>query len=175
MELAGGAKMVVYSHHFDTLIARLKQLVPAPVFEGIDILIDEPCAGDASSYAPSLVADFVDSMSMPWLTASAKWETEDEVLDDGRVYYLTAEVRCIGHSTPEDFTVTLNGALPVEGPSVSYADGASVIRATWPFVLGEPEIVNVFFDTGDITASPEPVRISATISTRVNMSATWCT
>ena len=121
MELAGGAKMVVYSHHFDTLIARLKQLVPAPVFEGIDILIDEPCAGDASSYAPSLVADFVDSMSMPWLTASAKWETEDEVLDDGRVYYLTAEVRCIGHSTPEDFTVTLNGALPVEGPSVSYA------------------------------------------------------
>ena len=159
MELAGGAKMVVYSHHFDTLIARLKQLVPAPVFEGIDILIDEPCAGDASSYAPSLVADFVDSMSMPWLTASAKWETEDEVLDDGRVYYLTAEVRCIGHSTPEDFTVTLNGALPVEGPSVSYADGASVIRATWPFVLGEPEIVNVFFDTGDITASPEPVRI----------------
>ena len=159
MELAGGAKMVVYSHHFDTLIARLKQLVPAPVFEGIDILIDEPCAGDASSYAPSLVADFVDSMSMPWLTASAKWEAEDEVLDDGRVYYLTAEVRCIGHSTPEDFTVTLNGALPVEGPSVSYADGASVIRATWPFVLGEPEIVNVFFDTGDITASPEPVRI----------------
>ena len=62
-------------------------------------------------------------------------------------------------SGPEDFTVTLNGALPVEGPSVSYADGASVIRATWPFVLGEPEIVNVFFDTGDITASPEPVRI----------------
>ena len=98
---------------------------------------------ESISYAPSLVADFVDSEGKPWLTASAKWETEDEVLDDGRVYYLTAEVRCIGHSIPEDFTVTLNGALPVEGPSVSYADGASVIRATWPFVLGEPEIVNV--------------------------------
>ncbi|MBR3153385.1 MAG: hypothetical protein IKF10_00090, partial [Lachnospiraceae bacterium] len=159
VELAGGANMLVYSHHFDTLIARLKQLVPSPDFEGIDILIDEPCAGDEISYAPSLVADFVDSVNQPWLTASAKWETEDEVLEDGHIYYLTAEVRCIGHSIPEDFTVTLNGALPVEGPSVSYADGASVVRATWLFVIGEPEQVNISFDTGEITASPEPVQV----------------
>ena len=155
VELVGGAKMLVYSHHFDTLIARLKQLVPSPDFDGIDILIDEPCAGDEASYAPAQVADFAESVSEPWLTASAKWETEDEVLDDGRIYYLTAEVRCIGHSVPEDFAVTLNGALPVEGPSVSYADGACVIRATWPFVIGEPEQVNISFDTGEITASPE--------------------
>ena len=160
MELAGGANMLIYSHQFDTLIARLKQLAPyLRASNGIDILIDEPCAGDEASYAPSQVVEFVDSCNQPWFTAVAKWETEDETLEEGRVYYLTAELRCVGHAIPEDFPITLNGVLPVEEPSYSYMDGASIIKATWSFVIGEPEIVTVSFDTGEITASPELIQI----------------
>lgn len=153
------APSFVYSHHFDMLIARLKSLAPQVPMDDVDIVIDEPAAGDAVSKAPGEVTDFVASLGDSWLTAEASWQSTSDSLEDDMVYYLDITLRAVGHVAPEDLKITVNGATPEGDLEVSYADGACVVSGTWEFVIGNPKDVTVSFDAAGHGEAPEALRV----------------
>lgn len=160
MGLAGSLEGLTYSHHFDTVIARLKVLAPQPALHAVAFTADTPQAGDATAKLPEEIRTQLEQAGAPWLTVSeASWDIED-TLPDNSVAYLTVRLEAVGHSIPEDFTVTLNGAAPVECPTVSYADGVNQITAVWEFTLGTPETVTLSFETGNSTEAPAPIQAS---------------
>lgn len=151
------AKSMIYSHHFDTLIARLKVLAPQVPMDDIDILIEDPAAGDAATKAPGEVSAFITSMGEPWLTVESAWVTDDQTLQNDMVYYLEVTLRAVGHVVPEGLQLTINGVGPVGDLDVTYAEGASVIRAMWAFTIGNPADVTITFDTSGHAEAPEPL------------------
>ena len=156
---------MTYSHHFDTLIARLKTLAPAPEIEDIDIKITAPEAGDDMDKAPSEVAEFFkddsfrDAKDSLWISAEACWDTDDEKLQDDCVYYLDVTLETVGHTVPEDLWLKLNGELPAKDPVVTYDEGRGITRVTFEFKIGEPPEIEVSFDTGGKTDAPSPVTV----------------
>jgi hypothetical protein len=156
---------MTYSHHFDTLIARLKTLAPAPEIEDIDIKITAPEAGDDMDKAPSEVAEFFkddsfrDAKDSLWISAEACWDTDDEELQDDCVYYLDVTLETVGHTVPEDLWLKLNGELPAKDPVVTYDEGRGITRVTFEFKIGEPPEIEVSFDTGGKTDAPSPVTV----------------
>ena len=156
---------MTYSHHFDTLIARLKTLAPAPEIEDIDIKITAPEAGDDMDKAPSEVAEFFkddsfrDAKNSLWISAEACWDTDDEELQDDCVYYLDVTLETVGHTVPEDLWLKLNGELPAKDPVVTYDEGRGITRVTFEFKIGEPPEIEVSFDTGGKTDAPSPVTV----------------
>ena len=156
---------MTYSHHFDTLIARLKTLAPAPEMEDIDITIAEPKAGDDVSKAPSEVEEFFDEDSFRdagdtlWIIAEASWDTEDEELQDDCIYYLDITLETVGHTIPEDISLKLNGEAPAKGPFISYDEATGITRVTFEFEIGEPPEIEVTFDTGGKADAPEPMTV----------------
>ena len=159
---AGG---MTYSHHFDTLIARLKTLAPAPKMEDVNITIDEPKAGDDVSKAPSEVEEFFDEYTFkdagktPWIAVEAYWDTEDKKLQDDSIYYLDITLETVGHTIPEDISLKLNGKSPAKGPFISYDESTGITRVTFEFEIGEPPEIEVSFNTGGKTDNPKLMKV----------------
>lgn len=152
---------LTFSHHFDTLIARLKALAPAPAIDGLDVIIPEPAAGDAATLAPEAAADYVKSLGNDWMSIEAGWEEAGETLPDNRVSYFDMTLSIVGPDVAEDFAFTLNGAEPVAPVSITYENGTSRISGTWAFTFGNPGTVTVSFDTAGHAETPESVIVNA--------------
>ena len=156
---------MTYSHQFDTVIARLKVLAPAPKFDDIDIKIEDPEAGDDVSKAPQDIEKFFDSDTFkdakdsPWVSAEAQWDTDDNTLQDDYVYYLKVTLETVGHSLPEDISLKLNGKTPVGDPIISYDEATGITRVTFEFQFGEPPKIEVSFDTDGKTEAPDPLKV----------------
>ena len=158
MGLAGQLDGLTYSHHFDTVLARLKVLAPQPALHAVAFTADTPQAGDAAEKLPNEIQTQLDQADTPWLTiAEAAWDVQD-TLPDHSVAYLTLRLEAVGHSIPEDFSVMLNNAAPMEGPTVAYSGGVSEITAVWEFTLGTPETVTLSFETGNSAEAPAPIQ-----------------
>ena len=150
---------LTYSHHFDTVLARLKVLAPQPALRGVAFTPEAPQPGDTAEKLPGEILAQLETADTPWLTITdAEWDVED-VLQDNAVAYLTVRLAAVGHSIPEDLTFTINGITPVEGPTIAYADGVSEISAVWEFTFGTPETVTISFETGNSAKAPAPIRI----------------
>ena len=161
IDIVPNVNSMIYSHHFDTLIARLKSLAPQPERDHIDIQISTAVSGDSASDAPSEVADYISSLDESWLsTESAAWNTEDETLQDGSIYQLTVTLKAVAHIAADDFSLTLNGEAPAGDIEITYEGGASYITATWEFTMGTPEEVTVSFVTGNGAESPAAITVS---------------
>jgi len=147
LELFDNKDNLIFSHQFDTIIARLKAMAQEPALENLAYIVTEPSAGDeTASLSDQAQASFNDP-DCPWLSVSAEWETEDKQFLDDKVYYLHADISSAGHSIPDDFNVTVNGKEPEEPPEITYADGITLIKGTWESVLGTPGQVSVSFDS----------------------------
>ena len=158
MGLAGSLEGLTYSHHFDTVIARLKALAPQPALYAVAFTTDTPQAGDAAAKLPEEIQAQLEQANTTWLTVSeAAWNIED-TLPDNSVAYLSLRLEAVGHSIFEDFSFSLNGTAPVECPTVSYADGVSQITAVWEFTIGTPETVTLSFETGNSAEAPAPIQ-----------------
>ena len=157
--VVANAQSFVYSHHFDTLIARLKTMAPQVPMDDVNISIEVPAAGDSSGKAPGEVIDFVASLGNSWLTAEAAWQGEDDPLANDSVHYLDVTLHAVGHVAPEGLQVTINGAKSVGNLDVSYSGGASVIRGTWEFIIGSPKDVTVSFDTAGHGEAPKAMNV----------------
>ena len=146
-----------YSHHFDTLIARLKVLAPQPAIGDVEITIDTPKADDATEKAVTEVSASVASLNKDWLSAEASWETEDSTLEEGCVYYLNVTLKAVGHLAAEDMKLTVNGTEPMSTPEVTCEDAVTVVRAKWKITIGTPKQLTVSFDAGEHGETPEAV------------------
>ncbi|MBR0137571.1 MAG: hypothetical protein IJM15_04110 [Erysipelotrichaceae bacterium] len=159
MDIIQNVSNITYSHHFDTIIARLKTLAPQPEFDQIDVTISEPAAGDPASKAIGEVNDFFDDLGYGWLTVrDASWNYGDEDLKEDSIAYLTITLDAVAHTVPEDFSFTVNGETPFDGPEVSYEGGIGTVTATFEFVIGTPEECTVSFTTDKGTA-PEAITV----------------
>ncbi len=154
---AADVSSYTYSHHFDTVIARLKVLAPQPAIGDIDIVIEAPKADDAKEKAEQEVSAFITSLNKEWLSAEASWETEDSTLEEGCVYYLNVTLKAVGHLAAEDMKLTVNGTEPMSTPEVTCEDAVTVVRAKWEFTVGTPKQLTVSFDSGEHGETPEPV------------------
>ncbi|MBR6231028.1 MAG: hypothetical protein IKR00_03735, partial [Lachnospiraceae bacterium] len=150
-----------FSHNFDTLVARLKALAPAPEIGSIDITIPEPAAGDAVSLAPSAAEEYIGSLGNDWMSVEASWAGIEDPLPDNSVCYLDITLSAAGPSVPEDFALTVNGADPEEPVNIVYENGIHKISGTWAFTFGEPETYTVSFETGEQTSAPSSVTVEA--------------
>ena len=159
--LVASKDFLILPHQFETLIARLKALAPAPEISSLDITIPEPAAEDAASLAPQAAASYIDSLGNDWMSAEANWDSNDDTLRDNRVYYFDFSLTAAGAGIPEDFTLTLNGRDPVRPVSVTYKDGCHIISGTWEITLGTPETYTVSFDTAGRAEAPVPVSLKA--------------
>lgn len=160
------AKPMMFSHHFDTLIARLKTLAPEPPLDDIDIPIEVPRDGDLATKAPAEVADFIESLGRDWLVAEAEWDTDDQVLESDSVYTLNVTLHVTGHTIPADLGLTINGQPPVQAPSASREQAVEVVRATWAFTVGNPNDVVISFDTAGHGEAPAPMPVKRGSSLR---------
>ncbi len=160
LSLLGGAKDLAFSHQFDTVIARLMALAEMPLLEDIDIKIPEPQTGDEVYTAPFEVSEDILSRGNDWLSVSSEWNTDEEVLSEGGVYYLTVELQALGHVAPEDYRLTLNGEEPVGPLEMSFANGIQTVIGTFAFAFGEAERVTVSFDASGRAQDPEPVQVA---------------
>ena len=133
------AEPMIYSHYYDTLIARLKLIAPQPELEDINIEITDPAAGDGVGKAPKGVETYIEGLGQSWLTAEAEWQDVEGKLPDNCVQHLSVTVRAVGHSVSEDMQLTLNNKSPESPLEVSYEDGASVIRAVYQVIIGNPQ------------------------------------
>ena len=159
MALAGGLDGLTYSHHFDTVIARLKVLAPQPTLHAVAFTADPPKPADAAAKLPSEIQAQLGQADTPWLTiAEAAWDVQD-TLPDNSVAYLTVRLEAVGHSIAEEFSLTLNNTAPVEGPTMTCSGGVSEITAVWEFTLGTPETVTLSFETGNSAEAPTPIQV----------------
>ena len=158
-KIVGGINTLVFSHHPDVVIARLKMLAPGPEMKNVALEIQKPKAGDAGKKAAGEAVAAADALGNDWLGAEAEWLTEDDPLQDGKVYYLRITLDAIGHSVPESFSFTLNGQKP-ESLDVSWDNGSAKIAGVWSYTLGEADPVTVFFDVGGHGETPEAVRVN---------------
>ena len=146
------ADSLVYSHHFDTLVARLKTMAPAFVMAEADLVIEAPQADDALTKAPEEIAAAV---SASWQTAEAEWLTEDSTLQDGKVYYLQVTVKAVGHTIPEDVKFTVNGQQPCLAPEIVSVDAVEQATALFRFEIGTPETFTVSFESDGSGKAPD--------------------
>ncbi|MBR0377237.1 MAG: hypothetical protein IJI04_02330 [Lachnospiraceae bacterium] len=160
LSLLGGAKDLAFSHQFDTVIARLMTLAEMPLLEDIDIRVPEPQIGDDVSGTPLAVSEDILSRGNDWLSVSSEWNTDEEVLSEGGVYYLTVELQAIGHVAPDDYRLTLNGEEPVGPLEMSFANGIQTVIGTFAFAFGEAQRVTVSFDASGLAQDPEPVQVT---------------
>lgn len=158
IEIFQNINNITYSHHFDTLLARLKALAPQPELAEIAITIDEPAAGDGTAKATAKVNEFIDDLGYDWLTVEdAVWNTEEDLKDDS-IYYLTISLNALAHLIPEDFSFMLNGQEPFDDPVIGYTDGIGTVTATFEFVIGTPDQCTVSFAT-DKGEAPEGISV----------------
>ena len=168
LSIGMNAGNITFSHHFDTVIARLKLLADLPEVEDIAIEIDAPAAGDSSSKAPEDVAQKIDDLGFEYMAASSSWINEGETLGEDKVVYLQVTVTAEGHSVPDDFSMTINGAEPAEPLKIGEKDGAAVITGVWAFAVGDAGDVEISFDAGGHVEDPAAVQVPK--GTRLSLS-----
>ena len=149
------------SHHFDTLVARLKKLAPHPDMADLDITIPAPAAGDASTKTPGRLVMAVNDLGYSWLGVSSKWDSKDKALKRNKEYYLDVEFEVVGHSIPEDLSLTINSQAPVRPFKVTYENGVATISATWKYTIGVPGECTLTFDTWGHGDAPEPITVKS--------------
>ena len=150
---------VIFSHHFETVVARLKALSPAPVWDGMDIKVAEPEAENTVTKMPRVVNAAVSgSGSGSWVSAAAKWKTEDNILKNNKVYYLEVDFDVKGHSVTNDTNVTINGEAPISR-EVSYKDCVIKISAVWKYSIGTPGKCTVSFGMRGHGQAPAPIEL----------------
>ena len=160
MDIVEAKDRMTFSHHFDTLIARLKTLAPQPDLENIDISIDAPAEGDSAGKAPKQVSDEIAKLGIDGLTVEdASWNSGEGPLKDGAVYYLTVTLKAIGRLIPDDLSFLINGKAPSKTPETSYESGSGSVTATWAFTVGTPETRTVSFSAGNGITAPEPITV----------------
>jgi len=159
LSIAADASSFIYSHHFDMIIARLKTLAPQVPMDNVDIVIEEPAAGDSAGKAPADVADFVTSLGSSWLTVEAAWQGSDDPLENDSVKYLDVTLRAVGHVAPEGFQATINGVAPIGDLDVTYEGGVCIIRGTWEYIIGSPESVTITFDAAGHGEAPASMTV----------------
>ena len=154
-DLVLNAASFTYSHHFDTLIARLKTLAPQPLLPSIDLAIEEPKANDAGNKTPDEVIEKINGWNNPWLTVEeTSWIGLKQAIEDNSVYYLHVKLKAVGHQVTQDNPLSLNNKIPVQLDTY-YHDGTSVIDAVFEYSVGDPETVNVSFEMGKNANAPE--------------------
>ena len=159
IELYSGVRFLTLSHHFESVIARLKVLAPAPELEDQDIQIEVPTAGDAVSKAPAEIMEWKEAKDASWMSIAAEWEGEGDVLEDNSIQYLDVTLTVAGHSIQENFSLTVNGTEPLEGPEIAYENGTYIVQASFAFAIGEAESVTVTFADPVHVDTPDPVKV----------------
>lgn len=154
MTLALGSGAMTYSHHFDTLVARLHAFSPMDKVDDQDLHIERPAVGDSTNKAPGEVAASFSGQNGSWASADATWLTESETIEDDSIQYLRVEFRAIAHDIDGDWDVTIDGQSPVNIPSVKYENGVSTATVTWEFKFGNPADMTVSFDVAGHGATP---------------------
>jgi Lipase (class 3)./Domain of unknown function. len=157
--LVGNAGMIAFSHHFDSVIARLKILAPYPDMVDIDLDITAPTAGDNLNKAPEEVEEAVTALGYDWLHISSKWNTNDKELKNNKKYYLDFTFTVEGHSVPEDILIKLNNQASVEKLKVSFEEGVYKISGSWCFTIGKPAKVTISYDTVGKGTNPAPDKV----------------
>ena len=147
LTVAVNADELVFSHHFDTCIARLKSLAPQPEMDGIALTIPEPKTGDAVSKVTRDVENAVDDLGITWLDASAKWDTDDPTIRKNKTYYVDLKFYIKGHLLSESAKFTLNGQEPCAEPKISYKDGITTVRCAYEFTFGTPKEYKISFES----------------------------
>ena len=157
--IMGNPSAIVFSHHPDMVLARLKLLAPAPKADDVNLAITAPKAGQDVTLAPKEAKNSADALGYTWLSVTeAKWETKDTSLSDNRIYYFTASLRFIGHTVPDSFRFTINGE---EAKKTEFLrqNGEVLVTGTWEYTMGKPEPVNVRFDTGSVCQAPDMIQV----------------
>ena len=157
IELFTMGSALIFSHQFDTIIARLKILAEEPEMESLGILLPEPAEGEEVSAFASQAQEAFREQGYSWLTVSAEGKTKDERFLNDKIYYLDVDLSVVGHSIPEDFAVTIDGKEPAAPLEISYADGITDIAGTWKYVLGTPGRVQVSFDMEGHGTAPDSI------------------
>ena len=159
MDIIDRVGSMTYSHHFDTLIARLKTLAPQPPLDDISIEISAPEADDAADKAPQEVLEKLSALNYDWIEAEAAWNSSDETLQADKKYYLNVTLKTVGHSISDDWSFLINENSYVGDYETTYEDGVLMIDLTWEFAVGESQSVIVSFDAGGYTEDPEAIEV----------------
>ena len=159
IDLFMGKDYLIFSHHFDTLIARLKTLAQEPVMESFDAAMAEPSPGVETAAAAVDAEEAFRDLGFEWLTASAEWKTGDPEFLNDKIYYLAVTFSTVGHSIPEGLEITINGRQPEEPLEISYTDGVTEISGIWKYVFGTPSEVVVSFDMEGHGDVPETLSV----------------
>ena len=146
IELFAGRNLLIFSHQFDTIIARLKVLAKEPEIGRLTVSMPQPQPGEDVASLAVMAQEAFDQLGYSWLQASAEWDTGDLKFLDNKAYYLRVHLSSAGHSIPDGFQMTVNGEVPAEPVVITYADGVTDITGTWKCVLGTPEQVQVSLD-----------------------------
>ena len=154
IELVGKKDALVYSHHFDTLIARLKVMSPAPKLEDFNVTMQKPAAGDSVDKAALELANTIDQSLSP----EVSWVGEDAILQDNKTYNLKVVLHVPGR-TVDGFAMTINGERPAQDLDVSYVNGEYIVTGTWIYALGMPAPVTIAFDAGEISENPDSITV----------------
>lgn len=136
LELYEAAGSITYSHHFDSVIARLKVLAPQPTFSAITVDLEEPGAGDIVATIISDLENEIEGFDLSWFTLKeASIDTTDETLKENKKYYLDVTFEALAHLPDESgVTVKVYGKDPVDDPEITYENGATIVKVT--FLLG---------------------------------------
>lgn len=150
---------MLFSHHFDSLLARLHVQSPAPAAGDIALTADAPLVQDPMTRMPRKIrASVAASDYGSWLTSSAEWLSEDGTIANRKVYYLKVRLSAAGHALTEDQKITLNGEEPIE-KTISYEKGAYVADCVWKYTFGVPKKYRLSFEMRDHGEQIDPVDI----------------
>ena len=152
--LIEGAGRLVEAHHFETVIARLKVLAPAPVFDDIALTITEPAVGNETATIVDEIKAQIDEDFSP----EVSWKSKDSVFKDQKTYYLDVTLTVPGRNA-ENTKITINGETPYKDLKVNYENGAYVIKGTWMYQIGEADNVTVSFDANGHGEAPASVKV----------------
>ncbi len=160
VEIVEHVNSLTRSHHFDTLLARLKIMAPQPTLDSVAAAVSEVKPGDPSGKMADEFVRSVEGIGLPWLSiGEASWSMDGEAVPDHTVSYFRARLNAVGHLISGDFRFTVNGREPVAPPAITYADGVSTAEAVWEFTVGTPGTVTVSFDAGDFAEPPAAIRV----------------
>ena len=154
IDLAESFSKLNYSHYFDVVIARLKTLAPQPSAQSFEVSVAAPKEGDSATMLADAFTAQIEDSGQAWLSVkNAEWNIGEQTLQSGSLYYFNAELNVVGHLVPESFRILINGKAPVE-VSCKYDKGAYIVRITWEFAIGTPDIVSLSFETGNGATAP---------------------
>lgn len=156
--LYGSASSITYSHHFDTLVARLKTMAPAPKLSDMALTISQPAAGDNAHKAVEELEQAISQAASP-ISTNTSWDGVPDKLEDDIVYYIQVEMTVPGRSL-DGFSMTINGQSPVGTPEISSQDGMAVYKGKWAFTIGKPDQVTISFDSAGHGSKPNPVTMA---------------